>query len=195
MSGIRCAPAASNGATRLVNEKTLLEQPRKQTQYQKLIEQTRPPVPVEQTTENELDRLLTTIAERARREKVHQAAPRADPLIALREKTVKELVPAFVELVEKYGQTGIAMQMDASSLLEGGRELTFEFAFGAFRMELQGTVVSDAIAFHEVRHAPDLQGQMVAGPMLRLKTLSAKTFREFVCGRIMVLIRLAHRRR
>jgi len=116
-------------------------------------------------------------------------------MIALREKTVKELVPVFVELVEKYGQTGVAMQMDASNLLEGGRELSFEFAFGAFRMELQGTVVTDSIAFHEVRHAPDLQGQMVAGPMLRLKTLSAKTFREFICGRIMVLIRLANRRR
>lgn|GEM_PF-1148527 len=171
------------------------QQPRTQTKYEKLIEKTRPPEPVEQTTETELDRLLKTIAERERREKVRKAAPKIDPLVMLREKTVKELVPTFVELVEKYGQVGVAMQMDASSLLEGGRELTFEFAFGAFRMELQGTVVTDAIAFHEVRHAPDLQGQMVAGPMLRLKTLNAKTFREFVCGRIMVLIRLAHRRR
>ncbi len=160
-----------------------------------MIEKTKPPIPIEQTTENDLDRLLVTIADRARRERVQKTAPRIDPLLALREKVVKELVPAFVELVEKYGQGGIAMQMDASNLLEGGRELNFEFAFGAFRMELQGTVVTDAIAFHEVRHAPDLQGQMVAGPMLRLKTLSAKTFREFVCGRIMVLIRLAHRRR
>ncbi len=172
-----------------------MNQPRPRTQYQQLIERTKPPVPVEQTTENDLDRLLTTIAERARRDNVQKTAPKLDPLILLRDKVVKELVPTFVELVEKYGQGGVAMQMDASNLLEGGRELNFEFAFSGHRMELQGTVVTDAIAFHEVRHAPDLQGQMVAGPMLRLKTLSCKTFREFVCGRIMVLIRLAHRRR
>jgi len=168
---------------------------RKQTQYQQLIERTKPPVQVEQTTENELDRLLVIIEDRKRRAHLQKAKPKADPLIALRDITVKELVPTFVDLVEKYGQTGVAMQMDASSLLEGGREVKFEFAFGAYRMELQGTVVTDAIAFHEVRHAPDLQGQMVAGPMLRLKTLSAKTFRDFICGRIMILIRLAHRRR
>lgn len=172
-----------------------MEKPRQPTQYQRLIEKTQPPVPVEQTTENELDRLLITIEERKRREQVRRVTPKVEPILALREKTVRELVPAFVDLVEKYGQMGVAMQMDASSLLEGGRELNFEFAFGAFRMELQGTVVTDAIAFHEVRHAPDVQGQMVAGPMIRLKTLTAKSFREFVCGRIMVLIRLANRRR
>jgi hypothetical protein len=56
-------------------------------------------------------------------------------------------------------------------------------------MQLQGTVTSDAIAFHEVRHAPDIEGQLVAGPMLRLKNLNAETFREFVCGRLTVLLR------
>lgn len=172
----------------------LVKHPKSPTQYRLLIERTKPPTPVERTTEGELDRLLCVIDERRKIERKRKRTPKVDPLVALRDLTIKELVPAFVALVEKYGGNGIAMHMDASNLLEGGREIKFEFAYGSYRMELQGTVVTDAIAFHEVRHAPDIQGDMVAGPMLRLKTLSADTFREFVCGRVMVLIRLANRR-
>jgi hypothetical protein len=60
---------------------------------------------------------------------------------------------------------------------------------------LQGTVTSDAVAFHEVRYAPDIHGQLVAGPMIRLKHLNGKTFRDFVCERVAILLRDASRRR
>jgi len=173
-----------------------LEQPGRQpTQYQQLIERVKPPPPARRTAESELDRLLIAVEERRQDDVVRPKRHKPDVMQVLRDLTLRELVPVFVELVEKYSKAGIAMQMDASNLLEGGRELKFEFAVGEYRMQLQGTVTSDSIAFHEVRHAPDIEGQLVAGPMLRLKTLSANTFREFVCGRLTVLLRQAARRR
>jgi len=165
-----------------------------QSQYRQLIEKVRPASSSKRTAESELDRLLSTMEEHRRSESKSPAAPKRDPLQVLREQMAREYVPAFVELVEKYSKAGIAMHMDASNLLEGGRDLQFEFSLGAYRMELQGTVTSDAIAFHEVRHAPDIEGQLVAGPMLRLKTLTADTFREFVCARLSILLRLTARR-
>ncbi len=165
------------------------------TQYQQLIERVKPPIPISRTAETELDRLIRAIEERTARASKPRIHEVVDPLQQLRELTLNELVPVFVELVEKYSKSGMAMHMDASSLLEGGRELHFEFGIGDYRMQLQGMVTTDAIAFHEVRHAPDVEGQLIAGPMLRLKTLDASTFREFVCGRLTVLLRQAHRRR
>lgn len=140
-----------------------------------------------------MDRLLASLEEEKKAEKKPQAKVKRDPLQILREQMVREFVPIFVELVEKYSKTGIAMHMDASNLLEGGREIHFEFGLGSVRIELQGTVTSDSIAFHEVRHAPQIEGQLVAGPMLRLKTLSAQTFRDFVCARLALLLKLATR--
>jgi len=117
-----------------------------------------------------------------------------DPIQELRELTINELVPIFVELVEKYAQSGINMQMDASSLLEGGREIKLEFGVGGHRMQLQGTVTTEAIAFHETRHSPGVQGELISGPMLRLRGLTGEIFRDFVCERLTVLLRAAIRR-
>lgn len=168
-------------------------QPR--TQYQQLIERVQPSGSTRKTAEGELDRLLQAAEERRRNDTHRVRREKPDAMQVLRQLTVSELVPVFVELVEKYSKSGIAMQMDASNLLEGGREIQFEFGLGEYRMQLHGTVTSDAIAFHEVRHAPEIEGQLVAGPMLRLKTLTAETFREFICGRLTVLLRLALKRR
>lgn len=164
-----------------------------QSQYRQLIEKTRPVNPARKSAETELDRLLAVMEEQRREEKKPQAKAKRDPMQILREQMVREFVPIFVELVEKYSQAGIAMHMDASNLLDGGREIQFEFGMGEARIELQGTVTSDSIAFHEVRHAPRIEGQLVAGPMLRLKTLNAQAFREFVCARLALLIKLGTR--
>ena len=107
---------------------------------------------------------------------------------------LKELIPDFVELVDKYSKAGISMQMDASNLLQGGREIKLEFSIGEYSVELEGTVTSDAIAFHETRYAPDVRGELISGPMLRLRQLDAAAFRSFVCERITLLFRTATRR-
>ncbi len=155
---------------------------------------TRAPQPQPRTAERELDGLIASLSERDKGA-IGGSRAGSDPVVALREMLVGELIPIFVELVEKYSAAGIAMQMDASNLLEGGREIKFEFGVGEHRMQLQGTVTNDAIAFHEVRYAPDIDGQLVAGPMLRLKQLNAKTFREFVCERLAQVLRSAAKRK
>ena len=165
------------------------------TTYQQLVASLKGHASKPQTSEANLDSLLTIIEERERkaREAATKSAP--DPIQLLRELVVQELIPVFVELVEKYSPRGITMQMDASNLLEGGRELAFEFSMAGCRIQLQGTVTQDSIAFHEVRHSPEVHGQLMAGPMLRFRHLDASSFREFVCDRLTVLLRFASRRK
>ena len=165
------------------------------TTYQQLVASLKPLATKPQSSESQLDKLLAAVAERERQARESEIQPPAEPIQLLREKVVREMIPVFVELVEKYSAHGISMQMDASSLLEGGRELAFEFGMGDFRIQLQGTVTNDSIAFHEVRNSPEVQGQLVAGPMLRLRRLDVEAFREFVCERLTALLRFAARRR
>jgi len=163
------------------------------TGYQKLVEKTTPPVPPQRTAEDELDSLINVL--KRREEEGLSGQAHKDPMQTLREMMVNELVPIFVEIVEKYSNSGISMQMDASNFLEGGREIRFEFGVGAFRSHLQGTITGEAIAFHETRYSPDFHGELTAGPMIRLRYLNGKTFREFICERLSTLIRTATRRR
>lgn len=172
-----------------------MSSPRPVGSYKELVAKTQVPPPPQRTAERALDNLLQQIEDRAKAPKNVNKPAAPDPIASLRELVVNELVPTFVELVEKYARPGISLQMDASNLLEGGREIRFEFSVGEFRSQLQGTVTADAIAFHEVRFAPDIDGQLAAGPMIRLKQLNAKTFREFVCERISILLRASARRK
>lgn len=152
-------------------------------------------VPRNCAPEEELDSLITLLKER-RRQGANQAGSLApDPIQSLRELTLSELVPVFVELMEKYSKSGVSMQMDASNFLEGGREIRFEFGIGEYRTQLLGTVTTEAIAFHETRYTPDVHGELVSGPMLRLRNFTGQTFRNFVCERLTVLLRAAMRRR
>lgn len=163
--------------------------------YRELVRQSRPPNrPAPPSPEQELDSLLGTYQERTQAHN-EEKTPKPDQIQALREKTIKELIPAFVELVEKYSTVGVSMHMDASDFLEGGREIKFEFGLGDFRMQLSGTVTTEAIAFHETRHSPEMQGELVSGPMLRLRGLTAEVFRSFICQRLALLVRAAIRRR
>ena len=139
--------------------------------------------------------LVTTLARRRQKEAEDGPSAQPDPVRALRGLMTTELIPVFVELVEKFSSSGISMQMDASNFLEGGREIKFEFGLGEFRSQLQGTVTTEGIAFHETRYSPDFQGELTSGPMLRLRGLNAATFRQFVCERLTFLLRAAARRR
>ena len=166
--------------------------------YRKLVHNTQiPPAPPPPAPEDELDSLVTAFSTHQNEKKAADAAKagRPDPIEILRSLTVNELVPTFVELVEKYSGAGISMQMDASNFLQGGREIRFEFALDEHRTQLLGTVTTEAIAFHETRYSPDVHGELASGPMLRLRTLTARTFREFLCQRLTLLLRNAIRRR
>ena len=160
--------------------------------YHSLVRRTRPPGPPQPTaSEDELDGLINRLKER-RRGRDPAATP--DPIEALREMTLTELIPVFVELVEKYSKSGISLQMDASNFLQGGREIWFEFGIGEYRVQLIGTVTSEAIAFQETRFSPEMRGELISGPMLRLRQLTGAGFRHFICERLCVLLRSVIRR-
>lgn len=140
--------------------------------------------------ETELDSLLEGLKSQKR---ISPDGKHVDPLDKIREITIQELVPTFVELVEKYSDSGISMQMDASSFLEGGREIKFEFGINGHRISMIGTVTTEAIAFHETRYSPNVDGELLSGPMLRLRGLNSEVFRQFICERLTTLIRDAMR--
>ena len=151
------------------------------------------PPPTVRRPEQDLDSLLEGYAQTQQNSNTPPSG-KADAIQALRETTINVLIPVFVELVEKYSNSGMSLQMDASNFLEGGRDIKFEFGMGEYRINLHGTVTTEAVAFHETRHSPDVHGELVSGPMLRLRGLSSDTFRDFVCERLATLIRSALRK-
>ena len=127
-------------------------------------------------------------AERAAQQNRAQAA-RPDPREVLRRQMREELIPAFEELKSKYGAQSVGMKMDASDFLGGGRAITFEFSVSSHVMRLKGSVVEGRIAFSEFRSKGAEPGVLTGGPMLLTRTLTADTFREFVCERVGQLVR------
>ena len=146
-------------------------------------------------TEAELDSIVSAIKERESGSLPGARGNQPGRIQTLRKLMLEELIPVFVELVEKYSSAGFTLQMDASNFLEGGREIRFEFGIGDSRTDLLGTITTEAIAFHETRYNPNVQGELISGPMLRLHTLDAETFRNFVCERLLVLARANMRAR
>ena len=165
----------------------------RRTRYQRLVEKNRPPDPPHESVEQELDSLIVILKERQRQTDDGSEPDAPDRIEVLRELTAGELVPTFAELKRKYVSSGVSLEMDVSDFLEGGREIRFDFSFKEYRSQLLGTVTTEAIAFHETRHAPGLNGQLVSGPMLRLRNLDRTAFREFICERLAVLLRAAVR--
>lgn len=147
-----------------------------------------------QQTESELDTLVAVLKDRDITNRDAGGSGEPERIQGLRRLMIEQLIPVFVELVEKYSDAGFNMQMDASNFLEGGREIRFEFGIADFRTELLGTVTTEAIAFHETRYSPNVHGDLISGPMLRLHALDASIFRDFVCGRLLVLARSRLRR-
>lgn len=166
-----------------------------QSDYHDLVQRTIPPTPPAKTIENELDALVDTLKRREEQGARDAGSSSQDRIEMLRQLTLTELIPVFVELMEKYATAGVSMEMDASNFLEGGREIRFEFGMSDCRSQLLGTVTTEAIAFHETRYTPDVHGELVSGPMLRLRNLTAETFREFVCERLSIVVRDYSRRR
>ena len=142
------------------------------------------------TVEGDLDDLVGSLSPRGTiLEGGSPAATVIDRVAAFRLLTQSELIPMFSELMEKYAPAGLLMEMDASDLLVGGREIRFHFGIGGHRGDLVGAVTQSAIAFHETRRNPHVRGEMMSAPMLRLRGLSVKVFREFICERLTILVR------
>lgn len=158
------------------------------TGYRKLVEKLKVPAKRPPSIEQELDVLLDQLEKGERSEK-QDGAPEPDLVQDLREFLMNEMIPIFAELREKYAATGMALSMDAAAFLEGGREIGFEFELKGHRLQLLGTVTSDSIAFCETRYAPHLRGELVSGPMLRIRQLTPQSFRDFICEHLSVLVR------
>lgn len=140
------------------------------------------------------DALDTLVLQLKKAERQPADTPAAtDPIQVVREQMLTEFIPIFLELADKYGESKIAMEMDASNLLKGGREIEFQFSVGEYRSKLHGTVTTEAIAFHETRYTPSIAGELTSGPMLRLRGLTGEVFRNFLCERLGVLLRAALR--
>jgi len=163
--------------------------------YSQLVSGSAPAQPREQNAEDNLDSLLLQLKEKEEAEKISKPEAKPDAVTLLRKTMVEDLIPVFVELAEKYAAKGIVLEMDASNLIQGGREIKFHLGVGPYRTELLGTATDDAIAFHQVRYTPEVDGELTGGPMIRLRALNAETFRSFVCERLAILLRSALRRK
>ena len=174
-----------------------MNEPRTPRSYRELVRSTSVPAgPPRRNPEQELDLLILNIKDRWQQAPVVEPrVPPPDRMQQLRYLVTNELGLVFSVLAEKYASSGISMQMDASNFLQGGREVKLEFAIGEYRTQMHGTVTSEAIAFQETRHTPEMRGELMSGPMLRTRGLTAETFRNFVCERLAILLRSALRRR
>jgi hypothetical protein len=168
--------------------------PKPSSNYQQLVKRVTPTFSNGKSAESELDALLSNSARNEARAEKNVPQPKVDRIQQLRELVMNELIPAFVELVDKYAPRGISMDMDASNLLQGGRDIRFEFRLGDYRLQLAGTATPDTIAFQETRYHPNMRGEIVSGPMLSLRRLDVNLFREFVCERLAILARSAMRK-
>jgi hypothetical protein len=119
-----------------------------------------------------------------------QEIKRVDPLERLRELFSTRLAAVVVDLREKYGTSGVCLDMDAEKFLGGGRDLTITIEFAGQGARLDGTVTNGAIAFRLTRYLhSDRSGLTGSGPTLRTRDLTPDAFRAFLCERIAALVR------
>lgn len=146
-------------------------------------------------SERELDALLTLAKRRkiARESQAKTDAAKEDPVDKLRRQMTTQLVPVFEEIAAKYAPHGFTLELDLSRFMAGERELTITMGFGQHTSELHGTVTSEMIAFHEIRRRGEFGGELASGPALRLRTLNADSFREFICSGLSRLMRAVMR--
>lgn len=156
--------------------------------YQSLVQKWTAPQPDEKSAEEKLDTLLTGEPSGPGSEQTVSAAP-TSPLDAFRQRVREELTLVVEEIQRKYALKGIAVHMDADDFLGGGRRLCIEISMQNHAMRLDGTVMEGGIAFNEVRSLDGTPGAICSGPMLRTRQLTPEGFREFVCGRIALLVR------
>lgn len=158
--------------------------------YKNLMKKRAQAPPEQKSSEEKLDALLNANKQRSDRDQEKNASTGAiSRLDAFRNRLREELVPAFEELKQKYDAQGLTLNMEASDFLQGGRKLVIEFRIQTSSVRLEGTVLESGIAFNEIRSHGGVPGAISSGPMLRTRQLTAETFREFVCGRIAMLLR------
>lgn len=145
--------------------------------------------------EGEPDKLIVFVQKPGVPARPSATAGGQDRIQRLRELTVPEFIPAFDELKEKYAASEAILEMGGSNFLDGGREIEPPLQVGGYRTKLAGTVTFEAVAFHETRSAPDMGGDLASGPMLRLRRLHARAFKEFICERPAVLLKIVLRQR
>lgn len=149
------------------------------------------PANKEGSTVNQLDALLreherhTTLAVAAR--------SASDPAAQFRSRFPAELTPVLEETAEKYCDRGIDVRWNTSTLLSGGRELSFELEFEGQRLILKGMLARDVIAFQEIWSRGNSPGEVRSGPMLRLRAITPDVLREFLCGQIAALVKAVMR--
>jgi len=165
----------------------------KETGYAQLVRRVAPASRKHAPAEHDLDLLLNQLEEKKARATPSPQTPKPDPIEKLRKAMLTEYIPIFVELSDKYAESRIALEMDASNLLQGGREIKIALNISGYRTELLGTVTTEAIAFHETRYTPNTGAQIASGPLLSLRRMNAKTFRDFICNQLAMLVRAAMR--
>lgn len=161
------------------------------SRYGQLIQQNNAGTRRRRSATEELDRLVTRIDRAPAPRPRESSEGKIDPIENLRSQLINDFAPAFQELIDKYAPSGIALTLDASDFLAGGRLIKMSFKHGDHRTLLEGTVTSDMIAFLETRYSPSCDGQLLRGPALRLRGLTVDKFREFVCQRLAMLLRQA----
>ncbi len=148
--------------------------------------------PTESTSpfESTLDSLLSR-AEQCTGPGGQKTEPQAEvsPLEQLRATFVDRLIPLVDTIQARYAQKGITVSMDASDFLSGGRGVQIEIHYRDHRLRLEGTVMPDAIAFHETRHVSGSGGAVMGGPMLRARHLTDQAFTDFIYQRIIQIVK------
>ncbi|MCH7525909.1 MAG: hypothetical protein IID39_00595 [Planctomycetes bacterium] len=119
------------------------------------------------------------------------------PVQELRQRFGQHFVPSVEKLAQSLGKRGIVVQMDASDFLGGGRGILIDVRFEGRALQLEGTVLPDAIAFQETRFENETKsggGRISSGPMLRTRSLTAETFVKFLYERVIKLVQEVTRR-
>jgi len=106
---------------------------------------------------------------------------------------ISDLCPLVDDLAAKYVTCGIALRMDITDLLAGGRGIDIAIDFQGQGLRLVGIATDVGIAFQETRVHQGIDGTITSGPMLRTRKLTNDQFRDFVCDHIAALIRVVDR--
>jgi hypothetical protein len=122
-----------------------------------------------------------------------EAKSEPSPLDQLRTLFVERLIPVVDTVNARYGDRAISVSMDASDFINGRRGIVIDIHYQQHRIHLEGTVMPDAIAFHETRYISNLGGTVAAGPMLRTRNLNENAFADFLYERIITLVKSANR--
>jgi hypothetical protein len=148
------------------------------------------PTPRSPSQEAQLDQLL-------RRKGVTRATPgpmsTGDPVDDLRERFKSDLIPEFQTIADKYSEHGIQMHLDIGAFLRGGTEIIIDVEYETRGARYAGIVLPHQIAFQVTRYTGQAAPAVTSGPTLRIRYLTRRQFREFICERIAEVVRYAIR--